>query len=132
MTEETEEPRPKRKKRKKKRAEEPSAASERGRAPGEQGRAPLDAQGRERPQFLLAFPEDPELERLIVAFESGDFARVRRDAPALAERARDPEIRDAALELRRRIDPDPLVRYLLIASVILLAVLVLHAYTHRL
>jgi hypothetical protein len=130
--EEAEAPRPKRKKKRKKRVAEAGPPEESAASGAKPGRAPLDADGRERPQFLLAFPEDPELERLIGAFESGDFATVRRDAPALAERAEDPSVRDAALELRRRIDPDPLVRYLLIASVILLAVLVLHAYTHKL
>lgn len=96
------------------------------------GRSELDAQGRERPRFLLEFPADPQLDRLVAAFERGDFATVRADAPALANGAEDERVRDAALELRQRIDPDPLVRYVLLASVILLVVLVLHAYSHKL
>jgi len=112
----------KRKRRKQKPAAEHSSASQ---------RQPLDASGRERPGFLLAFPEDPELERLIAAFEAGNYALVRRDAPAVAERSEDPAVREAALELRRRIDPDPLVKYLLIASVVLLLVLVAYAYSHQ-
>ena len=113
------EPEPRKKKRKKKRE---AAGS----------RSELDANGRERPRFLLTFPVDPDLDRLVAAFERGYFATVRADAPALADRAEDERVRDAALELRQRIDPDPLIRYLLLASVILLAVLVLHAYSHKL
>lgn len=114
------------KKAKKKRKPRPEPAAESARA-----RPELDADGRERPRFLLSYPNDPELDRLVAAFERGDYATVRSDAPALAERAEDPEVRDAALELRRRLDPDPLIKYLLLASVVLLLVLVLHAYSHR-
>ncbi len=123
---ETEEPAPpKRKKKKRKPAEAgPGATPER-------ARAELDAAGRERPRFVLSFPSDPELDRLVAAFERGDFAAVRAGAMPLAERAEDERVRDAALELRRRIDPDPLIRYLLLASVVLLVVLVLHAYAHK-
>jgi hypothetical protein len=91
-------------------------------------RPELDEGGRERPLFLLRFPKHPELEPLIRAFEAGNYALVRRDAPALAERTDDPAVRDAALELRRRIDPDPLYKYLLAASVVLLAFLTAYAY----
>lgn len=91
----------------------------------------LDANGRERPRFLLAFPEDEDLQRLVRAFEAGDFSTIRRDAEELAEKSEDPVVRDAALELRRRIDPDPLIKYILLASVLLLGFLVLYVYTHR-
>ena len=92
---------------------------------------PLDARGNERPRFVLGFPDDPELQRLVRAFEQGDYKTVRDEAPALAEKSESPEVRDAAIELRRRIDPDPLIRYLLLASVVLLGFLVLYVYTHR-
>jgi hypothetical protein len=98
---------------------------------GEVERRTLDADGRERPRFLLDFPPDPELQRLVAAFEAGDYATVRRDAQTLADASEDPAVRDAALELRRRIDPDPLIRYLLLLSVLLLGFLVLYVYTHR-
>lgn len=116
---------PKRKKKKRKPAEQGLDA------PPAPARPELDAAGRERPRFVLSFPSDPELDRLVAAFERGDFAAVRAGALPLAERAEDERVRDAALELRRRIDPDPLIRYLLLASVILLVVLVLHAYAHK-
>jgi hypothetical protein len=89
-----------------------------------------DAQGRERPRFLLGFPRDPELDELVRAFEGGNYARVRRDAPRLAERTTDARVRAAARELRRRIDPDPALRYVLLTALALLAVLVYWAYGH--
>lgn len=91
-------------------------------------RNPLSADGLERPAFLLDFPTDAELEPLIAAFEAGNYAFVRRQAPKVAERATDPAVRAAALELRRRTDPDPLAVYLLVISVLLLAFLITWLY----
>lgn len=92
--------------------------------------AALDTQGRERPQFLRSFPEHPELSRLVTAFEAGNYALVRAEAEALAERADSPAVRDAALELRRRIEPDPLMKYLLALTAALLLFLAYFAYHH--
>ena len=92
-------------------------------------RDPLDASGRERPRFLLDYPEDPELDRLIAAFEAGDYAQVRRLAPQIAEHATNRAVRDAAREIRSRIDPDPLIRYLLFASIALLLFVVAYVYS---
>ncbi|HYJ09821.1 MAG TPA: hypothetical protein VEX18_12455 [Polyangiaceae bacterium] len=92
--------------------------------------AVLDARGRERPRFLLAFPEHPDLARLAAAFEAGNYALVREEAEPLAERAENPAVRDAALELRRRIEPDPLVKYLLALTAALLLFLTYFAYNH--
>lgn len=124
-TTDSERPPPKKKRRRKKKSKLVEAALV---AP----RSELDAQGRERPRFLLDFPADPDLDKLVHAFEAGDFATIRTDAEALADKSEDPLVRDAALELRRRIDPDPLVKYILLASVLLLAFLVLYVYSHRL
>jgi len=113
------EPSGKRKKRKRRKAEELVL------------RPSLRPDGRERPAFLLAFPADADLEHLIRAFELGDYARVRKGAPELAERTTDPKVRAAAEELARRIEPDPLVKVLLGLSIALLVVLTLWAYkTH--
>lgn len=90
----------------------------------------LDAQGRERPRFLLAFPADPDLQRLARAFEAGNYALVRAEAEALAERTESRAVRDAALELRRRIEPDPLAKYLLALTAVLLLSLAYWAYHH--
>ena len=92
--------------------------------------AVLDATGRERPRFLLAFPQDPDLSRLAAAFEAGNYALVRAEAEALAERTESPAVRDAALELRRRIEPDPLAKYLLALTAALLLFLAYFAYHH--
>lgn len=110
-------------------AAEAAAKKESGEEPQEaQAGRPLDAKGRERPLFLTEFPDDPELARLVAAFEAGNYAFVRTQAEALAERTTDPTIRDAALELRRRIDPDPLIKYLLGLAVALLLFLVFYTY----
>jgi hypothetical protein len=90
----------------------------------------LDAQGRERPRFLLGFPPDPDLQRLARAFEAGNYALVRAEADALAERTESRAVRDAALELRRRIEPDPLAKYLLALTAVLLLSLAYWAYHH--
>lgn len=89
----------------------------------------LNAVGEERPAFLLRFPHDPELEPLIAAFEEGNFAKVRREAPSLAQRTADAEVRRAALELRRRVDPDPLLVVLLVFTLSLFAFIVAWVYS---
>ncbi len=91
-------------------------------------RPALDAQGRERPPFLLAFPDDAELNRLVAAFERGDYQLVRRESEQLAEVSSRPEVRRAARELRRRIDPDPLARFLLFVACGLFAFLLIWTY----
>jgi hypothetical protein len=91
--------------------------------------ARLDREGRDRPAFILAFPRDPELDALVGAFESGNFALIREAAPKLAASTTDPAIRDAALELRRRIDPDPTVVRLLLLSFALLIFIAIWGYT---
>jgi hypothetical protein len=94
-------------------------------------RSALDASGRERPRFLLDYPEDPALERLIAAFEAGDYDSVRKLAPKIDAHSTDPAVKNAAREIRRRIDPDPLIRYLLFISIGLLLFVVATVYGHR-
>jgi hypothetical protein len=98
------------------------------RAPPGGKRQSLDAERRDRPAFLLDFPHDPELERLIVAFEAGNYLRIKSDAPRLAESAEDPAVRAAALELLRRTQPDPLIKYLFALSIALLIFMIIYAY----
>lgn len=90
-----------------------------------------NALGEERPAFLLEYPHDPELERLIEAFEAGNFALIRRDAAELARRTNDEAVRRAALELRRRIDPDPLLLVMLALSIALFSFITLWIYLSR-
>jgi len=119
---------PKKRKKKKKKKKRRAAASE---SAAPERRPTRDASGADRPAFLLSFPEDPELDRLVVAFESGDYATVQSDAPKLAESSEDARVRDAALELCRRIAPDPLIRYMLFGSIALLVFLVIYFYSNR-
>ena len=88
----------------------------------------LNAEGRERPRFLLRFPDDPELQGLVRAFETGNYQAVREGASKLAESTADPIVRAAARELRRRIDPDPLLKYLLGVAVALFVFVVWYTY----
>jgi hypothetical protein len=82
------------------------------------------------PAFALSFPSDPALDELVSAFEQGDYARVRREAPALAKRSERPEVRRAARELEKRLNPDPLSVYLLVAASLLLVFLSVWYWTH--
>src|SRR5262249_54508338 len=82
------------------------------------------------PAFARAFPHDPELDALVDAFEGGDYARVRREAPALAKRTENDDVRKAARELASRVEPGPLALYLLVASALLLAFLAFWYWTH--
>jgi hypothetical protein len=92
---------------------------------------PLNAEGRERPGFLLAFPDDPELQRLARAFEAGNYEAVRVGAPKLAETTESATVRAAARELRRRIDPDPLMKYLLWVAIALFVFVVWYTYQNH-
>ncbi|HVU04473.1 MAG TPA: hypothetical protein VHE30_22100 [Polyangiaceae bacterium] len=88
----------------------------------------LTKDGMDRPRFVLDFPADPALDRLVAAFEVGNYALVRADAPKLARETDRAEVRAAAEELLRRIEPDPLAKYLLVVSAVLLAILAAWAY----
>ncbi len=85
-----------------------------------------------RPLFAKAYPEDPTLQRLLDAFVEGDFALVRREAPELARSTQEPEVARAALDLKRRTEPDSTTITLLLASAGLLLFLILWFHTHRL
>jgi hypothetical protein len=73
-----------------------------------------------RPAFTKHYPNHPELDALIGAFVAGNFARVRRDAAALADKSDDKAVRAAARDLRRRIEPSPFALYLLALGTLLL------------
>ena len=88
-------------------------------------------EGRDRPGFLLEFPSDPALERLVQAFELGNYDAVRTGAPKLVAATEDPAVRAAARELRRRIDPDPLMKYLLWVAVTLFVFVVWYTYQNH-
>lgn len=82
-------------------------------------------------EFTRSFPDDPELQRLVRAFDAGDYYTVRSGAPALAEKTTDPAVKNAALDLRRRIEPHPAQLYLLGLTVALLVFLSAWFYAHQ-
>jgi hypothetical protein len=119
------EPKKKKKKKKKKRSAEAKDEKEK----EEEGkRAVLGPEGWERPGFVLDFPKDPELDRLVRAFELGNYAFVREHGKKLAESSSDEGVKNAAGELLRRIEPDPLVKILFAMSIGLLLFMVFYAY----
>lgn len=73
--------------------------------------------------FAANWPRDPELDRLVEAFERGNYAYVREHAPRVASATKDPKIKAAALDLRRRIDPAPPAAILLFTALGLLLVI---------
>ncbi|MFO0660696.1 MAG: hypothetical protein U0165_12820 [Polyangiaceae bacterium] len=83
------------------------------------------------PPFAQKFPRDPALDKLVSAFANGDFATVREQAPELAKSASDPEVARAALDLRRRLDPDPLAVWMLSGTGLLLLFLIAWFYGHK-
>lgn len=76
-----------------------------------------------KPAFAASFPKDPELDRLVQYFAIGNHRAVRDGAEALAKKTDDPAVAAAARELRARLEPDPLWRVLLGATLVLLLVL---------
>lgn len=90
-----------------------------------------EAESWERPAFAKGFPRDAELDALVRAFELGNYAFVRAEAPKLAARATDEKIAAAARELRKRLDPDPLAYALLALTTALLAFLTGWFLWHR-
>ncbi len=114
--------RKKKKKRKKKAGTAPDTAEAKKEGPE------YDVSGAERAAFLAWFPEDPELDQLVRAYEVGNYAYVREHAGKLAEKSEDDKVRSAARELLARIEPDPLMKFLLLGAVALLVFLTLFAY----
>lgn len=73
---------------------------------------------------------DPELRALMAAFDRGDYAHVRQEAPLLAARTKDPAVRRLAEDLGRRIEPDPISVYLVALAGVLLVFLAAWYWTH--
>src|SRR5262245_20879413 len=73
------EPEPKKKKKKKKKRRAVDDTPEKPPGPA------LGPEGWERPGFVLDFPKDPELDRVVRAFELGNYVFVREEAQKLAE-----------------------------------------------
>ncbi len=84
----------------------------------------------DRAAFLAELPDSAELRPLCVAFEQGDYAALRRLAVPLLARPEGDELREAAEELMDRIEPDPIAKRLLFASLALFLIVVFIAYAH--
>jgi hypothetical protein len=69
--------------------------------------------GEARPPFARQYPRTPEIDRLLEAFEKGDYGTVRLDAPKVAAAATDPQVAAAARDMQRRTSADPLALYLM-------------------
>lgn len=76
-----------------------------------------------RPSFASDFPRIPELDALVDAFERGDYARVRAEAPRLAASTEDAGVRSAAEMLVDRTRPDRLAVALVALTGVLLVAL---------
>lgn len=81
-----------------------------------------------RARFLASLPDDPALRALGDAFEAGNYARVRAEAPKLVAESEREDVRDAARDLLQRIEPDPLMKYLLAVALLLLLGVTAFAY----
>ena len=72
------------------------------------------------PSFARSFPRDPALDALVAAFQAGNFAQVRRDAPALIASTADEAVKRAAETLIARTRPDPVAALLIGLAALLL------------
>lgn len=131
-------------------------------AKGAQASAQTKAESAARadwPSFARHFPEHPEIERLVKAFEDGNYALVRKGAQQLIEAMAAPEkkrkaaassdegaaslpkvpepdaeqrrqIKKAAEELLTRLEPPKLSVFMLLGSVLLLVFLSIWYWTH--
>lgn len=76
-----------------------------------------------RLSFTRGFPRAPELDALVEAFERGDYAHVRKEAPKLVAASTDKEIRRSAMTLIGRTKPDAVAVGLLVLAAIFVGVL---------
>ena len=72
------------------------------------------------PLFAQRYPRDETLDGLLSTFDRGDYATVREGAQKLIASSKKPAVRQAAEDLLRRLEPDPLARYLLAVATLLL------------
>jgi len=82
------------------------------------------------PAFALAYPEDATLDELVLLFEQGRYHDVRERAHKLVHATDRDDVRAAARDLLKRLDPDPLARWLIIGALVLLVFLSGWYWTH--
>ncbi len=90
-------------------------------------KSPRDAPEAEAPAPLpgLGTRDGGKLREAHVAFEAGDYARVRERCRDLEANAEDPEVRAAAADLRSRIEVDPLQVVVLLACAAVVVAIVM-------
>jgi hypothetical protein len=84
------------------------------------------------PLFAQRYPRDEALDALLVTFERGNYFAVREGVQKLLASNPKPAVRQAAEDLLRRLDPDPLALYLLGIATLLLVFFTIWYFTHRL
>ena len=82
------------------------------------------------PAFARGFPHDDALDALVAAFERGDYARVRAEAPRLSASSASEDVRAAARILVDRTRADPLAIALVAVTAVLLVVLTTYWSIH--
>lgn len=83
-----------------------------------------------RPPFAKSFPDDPVIDRILLAFEVGNHAYVRDEARRLVDQSDDPALQDAGAEMLRRLKPDPISAYLIGLAALLLCFFSIWYWTH--
>lgn len=78
-----------------------------------------DKPAAERADFAKHYPEDAALQKLLAAFDRGDYFAVRRDAEGVAKATKDPAVARAARDLRQRIEPAKTASLLLLVGLAL-------------
>lgn len=84
------------------------------------------------PTFAQRYPQDEALDALLRFFDRGNYAAVREGAEKLLTSDAKPAVKQAAEDLLRRLEPDPLARYLMGTATLLLVFFSLWYFTHRL
>jgi len=84
----------------------------------------------DRPPFARVYPHHDALDRLVAAFDRGDFALVRSEIPAILDGDEDESVKRAAADLRRRLDPAPTSVFLWALGVALLVFLFGYYVSH--
>jgi hypothetical protein len=78
-----------------------------------------------RPPFARDYPKTAEIDALLALFEKGDYGGLRTEAKKLEQHESD-AVRAAARDLVSRTEPDPAMRWVFIA--ILVMILAVSAY----
>ena len=83
-----------------------------------------------RPAFAARYPADPKLDQLLEAFAAGNYAFVRTEAAELADRTDEEDVRLAARDLGRRIEPPTTGKFLWGLAMALLGFLFAYYLSH--